>query len=310
MSRKAKDLTGQKFGMLTVKHRGEDVIRNNKRRITWICDCDCGNKNVVCLADSLTAGYKKSCGCLQHRPQHDDLLGMKFGRLEVVAFDGIKNGKAYWLCKCECGNEKYVKVSTNDLKAGNTQSCGCLRNERVKEAVGKPNKYDLSGEYGIGYCNNINKIGLNEFYFDLDDYDLIKDYHWFFDKDGYVVGYKNSNDKYIPLHRLILGIENKTQWEIIGDHIHHIPHDNRKDKIRDGTRSQNAMNVPKRNNNTSGITGVYYDKARLKWHSQIGIDNKNINLGRYDTYEDAINARKQAEEKYFGKWSYDNSISE
>ena len=39
----------------------------------------------------------------------------------------------------------------------------------------------------------------------------------------------------------------------------------------------------------------------------IAIDKKQIHLGLFDKFEDAVKARKEAEDKYFGEWSYDNS---
>lgn len=57
---KLKDLTGQKFGRLTVLGRAA----NKGRRTMWECLCDCGNvKNIV--ADSLQCGKSRSCGCLK-----------------------------------------------------------------------------------------------------------------------------------------------------------------------------------------------------------------------------------------------------
>lgn len=54
----------------------------------------------------------------------ESLIGKRFGRLKVVAFLGIKNRKRYWMCKCDCGNEK--EVYTAYLNNGKTRSCGCL----------------------------------------------------------------------------------------------------------------------------------------------------------------------------------------
>ena len=51
--------------------------------------------------------------------------GDKYGRLTAVKFIEIKkNGHQYWLFKCDCGNEKIICV--NNVKRGNTKSCGCL----------------------------------------------------------------------------------------------------------------------------------------------------------------------------------------
>jgi hypothetical protein len=64
-----------------------------------------------------------------------DLTGKRFGRLIVLRRNGFqKKGdsthqqQAMWLCKCDCGTEKTIRAAS--LKAGESLSCGCLRNER------------------------------------------------------------------------------------------------------------------------------------------------------------------------------------
>ena len=53
-----------------------------------------------------------------------DLTGQKFGKLKVIERDFSKpKGKAYWICKCDCGTIKSI-VGT-DLRSGRTSSCGC-----------------------------------------------------------------------------------------------------------------------------------------------------------------------------------------
>lgn len=83
--------------------------------------------------------------------------------------------------------------------------------------------------------------------------------------------------------------------------------DNRKSNLRIATRQENNRNHKVCIMNTSGVTGVTWDKNRNKWIAQIHINNKNIHLGRFISFEDAVKARKKAEEKYFGEFSYDNS---
>ena len=59
-----------------------------------------------------------------------DLTGKRYGRLVVVGFDRLQNHKTYWKCACDCG---LVVVATgNNLRSGNTSSCGCLRRETAK----------------------------------------------------------------------------------------------------------------------------------------------------------------------------------
>jgi len=54
-----------------------------------------------------------------------DLIGKRFNMLTVLKFVEFKNRKSYWLCKCDCGNEKIV--SRKDLRENRVKSCGCLR---------------------------------------------------------------------------------------------------------------------------------------------------------------------------------------
>jgi|APSaa5957512622_1039677.scaffolds.fasta_scaffold03105_7 hypothetical protein len=134
------DLTGQKFGRLTViKIAG----KNKHRKILWACKCDCGNEKVI-VGSKLLSGHTKSCGCLVLKVK--DLVGKIFGKLTVVKYVGNQK----WLCKCSCGNEKIVK--SKSLKSKRTKSCGCITrldnlvNQRFgKLIVIKRAKNDLNG---------------------------------------------------------------------------------------------------------------------------------------------------------------------
>lgn len=73
-------------------------------------------------------------------PKRLNLVGQKFGRLTVISINEEKTkekGKAYWNCKCECGN--FCCVGGHDLKTGNTQSCGCIHTEQLRERSIKHN---------------------------------------------------------------------------------------------------------------------------------------------------------------------------
>ena len=61
------DLTGKKFGRLTVLQQTEDHIDpSGGKRACWLCECDCHEHNqVIVLGQSLTNGSTRSCGCLQ-----------------------------------------------------------------------------------------------------------------------------------------------------------------------------------------------------------------------------------------------------
>lgn len=239
-----------------------------------------------------------------------DLTGQRFGRLTVIKIDEEKTKynkevkhirNITWLCKCDCGN--YVSSLGGNLTRGNVKSCGCLAAELASKRKIKQNKFNLSGDYGIGYTSKG-----KEFYFDLEDYEKIKDYCWYIDKKGYVrAKVKGIADEIHLLHRLVCNIEN-TFYQV--DHINGKRNDDRKSNLRisniDGL-NKNSINKAIQKNNTSGCPGVMWHKRDAVWESWIGYDNKRIYLGRFHNYDDAVKVRKQAEEKYFKEWSYDKS---
>lgn len=240
-----------------------------------------------------------------------DLTGETYNRLTVIeqTEDYISpqgNHYAQWLCRCSCG--KTTIARGDDLKSGRMKSCGCLHSETSiinGRKVKKYNQYDLSGEYGIGYTSKG-----EEFYFDLEDYDKIKDYCWYKSMQGYILTTINKNKKSICLrmHRLIMGEPDMT-FDI--DHIHgeDTRNDNRKSNIRITTHGQNMMNRGLPFNNTTGVVGVYKSYKRDAWDARITVDKKQIYLGTFKNFNDAVKARKEAEEKYFGEYAYDKSIT-
>lgn len=161
-------------------------------------------------------------------------------------------------------------------------------------------------EYGVGYTLNSDNDGINYFYFDLEDFDKIKDYYWKYNAYGYLVAdsQKKHNTKQILLHRLVLNAENG----FVVDHKNHKRYDNRKNNLRQCTYTDNCRNRILQCNNHTSHTGVCWAKREHKYRSDIVVNNKHIHLGYYDNLEDAIAARKEAEEKYFGEYSYNNSI--
>jgi hypothetical protein len=58
-----------------------------------------------------------------HTRKKADLTGKRFGNLNVVEYLGIRNHRQCWKCICDCGN--FAELSTNEIRTGNTKSCGC-----------------------------------------------------------------------------------------------------------------------------------------------------------------------------------------
>lgn len=240
-------------------------------------------------------------------PKFIDLTNKRFGRLVVVCrVEDYISPKGHhstqWLCKCDCGKETIVVG--NVLTSGRVVSCGCFLKERLYETKKKYNQYDLSGEYGVGYTTKG-----EEFYFDLEDYDLIKDYCWYVTTENYVASHQIHNrNKIVLMHRIIMNPHNENLYI---DHIHgeESRRDNRKSNLRICTRQENNRNKRIRSDNTSGVTGVHWHKPTERWRAYIIVDKKQIHLGSFRDFDNAVIARKKAEEKYFGEYSYDNSMN-
>jgi len=294
---RGKDLTGHRFEKLNVLRLYAREVYNDGKSIKylWECKCDCGNIRIV-RVEGLTTGNVKSCGCYRKErkekiiPNFIDITGKQFNFLTVEKYLG--EGSGLWLCKCDCGN--YTKARRNSLETGSKKSCGCWKNiqNRLKK---KFNFFKEKDDYIIGY----DEKG-KEFYIDLEDLNKIKDFYWSVSYNGYVN--TNRNNTRISLHRFIMNTEEN---ETI-DHINHVVYDNRKNNLRICTDHQNVCNKKIAINNKSGKTGVYWDKNR--WRSFIFYNGKTINLGSYTNFEDAVNVRKEAEQKYFGEFAYNPNI--
>lgn len=124
MGRLPIDLTGQKFGELTVikfvGHCGKG------HACKWLCKCDCGGEKIVSTT-LLKRNIITNCGC----KTKNKLVGKRFGRLIVIENSGkqkeLKGNDVIWKCKCDCGNTTYA--STGNLKSGRVVSCGCYSRE-------------------------------------------------------------------------------------------------------------------------------------------------------------------------------------
>ena len=226
-------------------------------------------------------------------------VGDKYGRLTVLELDkertnSHKKKEKFYICCCDCGN--ITSVYGYKLKTGLTQSCGCLQKENSLKALRKYNKFNLDGEYGIGYT-----VKGEEFYFDLEDYDKIKEYYWYIDVNGYPVTRSIINPEQpktaIKLHNFLM----KPSKDKFIDHRNRKRNDDRKENLFEVTRGENAINKSMRSDNTQGFIGVGYDKRREKYFGYINLNGKRKYLGYCKSKEEAIVKRLQAEYDIFGE---------
>ena len=247
----------------------------------------------------------------------NDLTGKEYGSLKVVAFDSERYEKdmvekrrgsnkrirRYYLCECSlCG--RVVSVRGENLVSGNTKGCGC---DMYKKGAAKRherclNEYEYSADHDcyIGTATNTD----NKFFVDKDDIGLVMGYCWYETADGYMMT-RVGKDRQVFMHRLILsgGLDDTTSG--IVDHINRNRLDNRKSNLRVCSPLENVRNRTVRHDSKSQITGVriYENGARPRWQAYICVHSKFISLGYYDTIDEAANARKEAERKYFGEFA-------
>ncbi len=177
------DLTGQRFGRLTVLEKVDYKDTPQRCEAKWRCKCDCGNI-VEVRGTSLRKGTTQSCGCLHNElfgeKSRTDEIGNTYGLLTVIEYAGSSPRQdALWLCRCQCGNTKIV--AGKDLRNGHTSSCGCLISKGealIAKALQKRNvqyksqytdetlKTENNGQYKFDFAilnNNLKPIGMIEF---------------------------------------------------------------------------------------------------------------------------------------------------
>lgn len=141
-----------------------------------------------------------------------------------------------------------------------------------------------------------------------EDYEYLSQWDWYANKGSsnwYAIrreylGLFNGKEKYntFRMHREIAKRMGLDLTNLI-DHIDRNSLNNQRSNLRSVTNKQNCENQSLDKRNTSGYRGVSWDKNSHKWSAYIRHNYKLIYLGRYTSIEDAIDARKIAEMKYF-----------
>ena len=212
-----------------------------------------------------------------------DLTNKTFGRLVAIKRWGSdKHNKPTWLCRCECGKETIV--SGQNLRRGNTKSCGCLSLEINKKQLVKHGLYK-SKEYKIWTsmlqrCTNPNASGY-EFY---GARGISVDPKWLDFQNFYADMGKRPSSKHS-----IERIDNSANYEPCN--------------CKWETANKQAINKRTRQDNKTGHKGIDWYGSRQKWRTRITFNKKTLVLGYFDRIEDAIEARKKAEQKYHKKLS-------
>lgn len=198
-------------------------------------------------------------------------IGERVGQLTLLERKR-ENNRTYFLCKCDCGNTKWIRVDS--LKS--IKSCGCLTKFKPKDLRGKKfgrltaiaptNKRDITGSViwnckcSCGNC-------------------------------------KEVSSKHLLMGKVLscgcLGREKsrKNIKKAIEKHL--------EKHIVEETNLQVIDSKKLMSNNVSGATGVTWDKSRNLWKAEIEFKGKRYYLGRFKDKKEAITVREKGEKEFF-----------
>lgn len=197
-------------------------------------------------------------------------------------------------CLCDCGKEFFYPcnlfISLLDKKDARF-SCGFCTQTKDSPPTNNPNHYTFDDKCAYIHLDNKNEVAI----IDKEDYEKVKNHRWCLSGRYFSSGFiKNWKYGTYGLHRVIMDCYDKN---FIVDHINRNTLDNRKENLRVVSKSQNAMNCKLNYKHKYGYAGIY--KSKTGWRALIPIKTKPKSLGVFKTLDEAINARKDAEIKYF-----------
>lgn len=208
---------------------------------------------------------------LERRGPYIDLAGSIYGSLKVVSCLGKdKHGSYLWNCVClSCGNE--CAIRGDYLRGG--RSTECQRCAIETHGLSHTSLYNLWKGSNSRCDSHPHYVG------------RVKHY-WKEDPVGFIEYVKQN-----------LGPRPGPEYSL--DRI-----DNDGDycpgNLRWATAREQVLNRRMSKTNTSGVVGVYWEKETNKWRAEIGTPSGPVKLGRFTSLEEAAQARKEAEKKYWG----------
>lgn len=230
--------------------------------------------------EKLTDSKAVRTGSLSSKTKQAVKVGDTYGRLVVVGkASAVGSKNTTWKCSCSCGGTTIT--STIHLTSGHTKSCGCWR---IEQAGQGSVTHGMTGskEYVIWYS-----MKQRCYYPNNDNYhryggrgirvcpEWLNDFQQFYNDmgncpEGLTLERKDCNGHYEPAN---------CKW---------------------ASKNVQGFNTNVRANNTTGRTGVYFNRRQGKWTAAIGTGGKLLHLGTFETQGAAQLARAEAEIKYYG----------
>ncbi len=209
-----------------------------------------------------------------------NLVGRTFGRWKVLyrRSHAAPDGRRKYVCKCACGTIK--DVDGRRLSNGSSKSCGCRVGELTRERftthslVGSP-EYKTWASMKQR-CTNPN----TESYKDYGAMGISYDPKW----EEFEGFYEDMGER-----------PEGTTLDRIDPNGNYC-----KENCRWSKQGLQNYNSRLQRTNTSGKSGVSWNKRKNKWEAAIGFQNRRIFLGYFDKWEDAVKSRQVAELEYYG----------
>jgi hypothetical protein len=261
--RQMQNIKGHKLEKLTII----GYSRKRKDRHMWYARCICGNMIEV-SGVMFRIGHTKSCGCIRIK----DYTGRKFNSLTVIEMVGQnKKGAALWQCICDCG--EIVVVPSGSLVSGTVKTCGCSKKSQYGKYIRTP---ELKTWNAINYrCNNPKCL----------------DYEYYGGR-GIRVEWESFDDFIRDMGDRPSSYHTIDRLDVNGNYS--------KDNCVWATRQEQGRNRRATRSKT-GYAGVY-ERPGGTYLVGIFVDKntKLTKVGIYDSLEDAVRARQDAELKYWG----------
>ena len=208
-----------------------------------------------------------------------DLRNQTFGRLTAIepTEERFRKDHVVWRCVCECGKE--VRVPGYYLKHGRVQSCGCLRDDKLRRDITGQKRGHLTAICPTEERENNQTV-----------------WKWqctcgaYIYKTLSVVGKKHITMCPECSHKLKKQQGEQIASQLVRDENGRVPRQVEQIIAGEVTR-----------HNTSGVRGVCWHSARRKWYARIqDVNGRVISLGYYSTIEEAAAARRRAVEEIYG----------
>lgn len=202
-----------------------------------------------------------------------DRVGMRYNRLLVVSAEGRATNKHFlWGCLCDCGNR--LVVDGCSLVTGNTQSCGCYLKERITKHGGWKKASYNTWRAMIRRCTRAQD----------------KDF-----KRYGAAGIKVCS-RWLEYTAFVADMGEPVGEQTL-DRID--PQGNyTPDNCRWASPTVQARNIRMPHRNTTGVIGVGFRAGR--WFARIKHKRKAFQTRLFDSFEEAVQARKELELKHWG----------